>query len=309
MRILVAGGAGFIGSHLVDALLARGYAVTVLDDLSSGNLNNLKDHMNNPTFQFIKGDIREAKTVKRALSGVDAVVHEAAIVSVPLSIKYPELTHSVNVEGTLTLLKACVDNDVKRFVYASSSSIYGEQKKLPITENVKPNPLSPYGSSKLAGEQNCLKFYKVHGLETVSLRYFNVYGHRQTGEYAGVMIKFMERLRNNQAPIIYGDGKQTRDFVHVSDVVEANLLAIERENIAGEVMNIGTGVETSINKLCEIFLKATGKTHLGPIHESQRAGDLKRSQANIAKARKLLGFDPKISLELGVKELLKGQKL
>ena len=304
MRVLVTGGAGFIGSHLVDTLLARGDAVTVLDNLSSGTLNNLKIHMDNPALRFVQGDIRDAGAVERALTDVDAVIHEAAVISVPLSIKDPELAHSVNVEGTLALLKASLKRGVKRFIYASSCAVYGEQAEFPISENAPLKPLSPYASSKLAAEKNCLAFHEREGLETVCLRYFNVYGPRQTGEYAGVMTKFMERLCANKSPIIYGDGEQTRDFVYVSDVVDATLLALERGGAVGEVINIGTGKETNINELCELFLGLAGKTHLKPVHEAWQAGDIKRSQADISKARKLLGFEPKVRLEDGVQRLL-----
>jgi len=306
MRVLVTGGAGFIGSHLVDALLTRGDAVTVLDNLSSGSMDNLKNHADNPAFRFIQGDIRGAEAVKRALAGADAIIHEAAMISVPLSIKDPGLAHSVNVDGTLTLLKASLDHGIKRFIYASSCAVYGEQAKLPISEDAPPKPLSPYASSKLVAEQSCQTFYELEGLETVCLRYFNVYGPRQTGgEYAGVMIKFLERLRNNQPPVIYGDGEQTRDFIYVSDVVDATLLALERDGVAGKTLNIGTGEATSINELCEIFLRAARKTELKPTHEAPRSGDIRRSQADIAKMRKLLGYEPRVSLEQGVEKLLR----
>ncbi len=305
MRVLVTGGAGFIGSHLVDALLARGDTVTVLDDLSSGSMDNLKIHTGNPALRFVRGDIGDTGAVERALVDVGAVIHEAALVSVPLSIKNPKLTHSVNVDGTLNLLKASLKRGIKRFVYASSCAVYGEQAKLPIKGDAPPNPLSPYANSKLAAEQNCRTFYELKGLETVCLRYFNVYGPRQTGEYAGVMTKFMERLRANQSPIIYGDGEQTRDFVYVSDVVDATLLALERGEAAGKTLNIGTGRAMSINEFCGIFLRSAGKTGLKPTHEAHRAGDIRHSQADVTKAMKLLGYNPKISLEQGVEKLLK----
>ncbi|MDI6884654.1 MAG: SDR family oxidoreductase [Hadesarchaea archaeon] len=306
MRVLVTGGAGFIGSHVVDGLVDKGHAVTVLDNLSSGSRENLRAHLANPDFRLIKGDIRDGKAVKKSLSGVDAVVHEAALVSVPRSIREPRLAHEVNVEGTLSLLRASKQAGVERFVYASTCAIYGESNRLPITEDAPLKPNSPYASSKLAAEENCRTFSAIEGLPTVSLRYFNVYGPRQSaGEYAGVMVKFIQRLRNDQPPIIYGDGKQTRDFVYVSDVVEATLLALEREGVAGKVINIGTGKETSINKLCELFLKLTGKTHLKHLHRAPRPGDISRSQADTSKARKLLGFEPKVSLEEGVKKMLK----
>lgn len=298
--MLVTGGAGFIGSHLVDALLARGDEVVVLDDLSSGCLDNLKGCAGNPAFRFIRGDIRDEKVVGLALEDVDAVIHEAALISVLLSIENPELVHSVNVGGTARLLEASSAKGVERFVYASSCAVYGEQAKLPISEDAQPNPLSPYAKSKLEAERSCL----ASELETVCLRYFNVYGPRQTlGEYAGVMVRFAEHLRANQPPIIYGDGEQTRDFVHASDVVEATLLALERD-VAGEVINVGSGKATSISQLCKIFLKTTGKTDLEPVYGPPRVGDIKRSQADIRKAGGLLGFKPKVSLEQGVRELL-----
>ncbi len=310
MKVLVTGGAGFIGSHLVDGLLARGHSVTVLDKLSSGTMDNLKTHTGKPAFRFIQGDIRDAEAVKRALAGVDAVIHEAAMISVPLSIKNPEFARSVNVDGTLTLLKASLGHGVKRFVYSSSCAVYGEQAGPPISEDAPPQPLSPYASSKLAAEKNCLTFHEKEGLETVCLRYFNVYGPRQTaGEYAGVMMKFLERLRSDQPPIIYGDGEQTRDFIFVGDVAEATLLALERKGVAGEVINIGTGEATSINELCEIFLAAAGNTGLNPINKSPRAGDIRHSQADIKKAEKLLGFKPRVSLKEGVKRLWESTKI
>lgn len=303
MQVLVTGGAGFIGSHVVDALISRGDTVTVLDDLSSGKLENLKTHEGSRAFRFIRGDIRDAKAVDKALAGVDAVVHEAAMVSVPLSIKNPGLVNSVNVDGTANLLKASLSHGVKRFVYASSCAVYGKQKKLPIKEEAQPNPLSPYAASKLAAEKKCLSS-EGKRLKTVCLRYFNVYGPRQSGgEYAGVMVKFMERLQASQPPIIYGDGEQTRDFIHVQDVVGATLLALERESVAGEVINIGTGKGTKINELCELFLKAAGKPNINPVYEAPRAGDIRHSWADITKARKLLGFKPKIKLEKGIEML------
>lgn len=305
MRVLVTGGAGFIGSHVVDALLARGNSVIVLDDLSSGKLDNLKQHLANPKFTFVRGDIRDVELVERTLEGTDAIIHEAATKSVPLSFKNPAFTHDVNVNGTLNLLRAASKMKTKRFAYASSAAVYGEQKIIPMKEDAVSNPLSPYGYSKLLGEKECLKFWEAGEIEVVCLRYFNVYGPRLTGgEYAGVMVKFAERLRNNQPPIIYGDGEQTRDFVHVRDVVNATLQTLEHEKAVGNVINVGSGEATSINELCEIFLEATNKTNLKPIYQPPRQGDIKRSQADIAKARELLGYKPTITLEKGVRNLL-----
>jgi len=304
MKVLVTGGAGFIGSHVVDRLMLDGHEVVVLDDLSSGSLENIENHLDEPGFRFVEGDIRHSRTVEKALEGVDAVIHEAAIASVPLSIKNPALTNEINVQGTLNLLKASLEAGIKRFVYASSSAVYGTPSKLPISEDASLRPISPYGESKVAAERHCQTFYGVHGLETVRLRCFTVYGPRQTGEYAGVMTKFLERLQNNQPPIIFGDGEQTRDFVYITDVVEATLLALNSEGVAGMVFNIGTGEVTTINRLCEIFLELTGKTHLKPIYADARPGDIRHSQADITKALKFLGYRPKVSLERGVREFL-----
>jgi nucleoside-diphosphate-sugar epimerase len=310
MKVLVTGGAGFIGSHIVDKLMLEGHEVVVLDDLSSGNLKNIENHLDESGFRFMEGDIRQTRAVEKALDGVDAVIHEAAIVSVPLSIKNPALTNEVNIFGTLNLLEASLRAKVKRFVYASSCAVYGAVLELPINEDAPLRPLSPYASSKLAAEEHCKAFYENSGLETVRLRYFNVYGPRQAaGEYAGVMLKFLERIRGDQPPIIFGDGEQTRDFVHVSDVAEATLLALNRESAVGEVFNIGTGEVTTINRLCEIFLELTGKTHLKPIYANANPGDIRHSQADITKAVKLLGYRPKVSLERGVREFLNRAEL
>jgi UDP-glucose 4-epimerase len=304
MRVLVTGGAGFIGSHLVDALMARGDSVTVLDDFSEGRRENLRPHLGDPGFRLIEGDIRDEASVEKAMSGVVAVIHQAAMKSVPLSMKKPELAHDINVRGTLTLLEKSLDAGVEKFVFASTCAIYGDAEEMPIREDTPPNPLSPYAESKLMAERSCLKFYDREKLPAVSLRYFNAYGPRQLGgAYAGVMSKFIERLRNNRAPVIYGDGEQTRDFIHVKDLVEATLLALDRSGVEGEAINIGTMRRVTINELCRIFIEISGKRDLKPIYEPARPGDIRHSQADISKARKLLKFRPKISIERGVEML------
>ncbi|MBC7219312.1 MAG: SDR family oxidoreductase [Hadesarchaea archaeon] len=308
MRVLVTGGAGFIGSHLVDALLARGHSVTVLDNFSTGSKENIAHHLDNRNFSLVRGDVRDQTAVRRSLEGADAVVHLAALISVPLSMKEPALVHEVNVEGTLNLLRASLEAGITRFVFASSCAVYGEAEKLPIKEETTPQPLSPYASSKLEAEMACRAFYEANALPVVSLRYFNVYGPRQSGgDYAGVMLKFIERLRENQPPVIYGDGNQTRDFIYVTDVVGATLLALEKPGVGGETINVGTMRRTSINELCELFLRLTGRSKLRPRYEEARPGDIRHSQADISKARELLGFRPKVSLESGVKMLLRSQ--
>jgi len=305
-RILVTGGAGFIGSHLVDHLLTNGFEVTVLDNVSTGRMENLSHLQKRKDFHFIKADIRDSDSVRKAVKDVDVVFHEAALVSVTRSVENPVLTNDVNVTGTLNLLKACLDAGVKRFVHASSSSVYGETKTLPKHENLVPQPISPYAVSKLAAENYVKVFHQVYGLETVCLRYFNVYGPRQAyGPYSGVITIFINRLMKNQPPIIYGDGEQIRDFTNVQDVVEANMLAMNNKKAAGEVFNIATGEATTINHLAKLLLQIMGKTNLKPVYQDPRPGDIRRSYADISRARKILGYEPKISLRKGLEKLVK----
>jgi UDP-glucose 4-epimerase len=305
MKVLVTGGAGFIGSHVVDKLMLDGHDVVVLDNLSSGNIRNIEHHMKQSRFRFVEGDIRQDLTVERAIDGADAVVHEAAIVSVPLSIENPVLTNEVNAKGTLSLLEASVKAGVKRFVYVSSCAVYGDASNLPINEDTPARPLSPYASSKLAAEKHCTDFFENRGLETVRLRYFNVYGPRQApSEYAGVMVKFLERIRKDQPPIIFGDGGQTRDFVHVGDVAEATFLAIDRDGAQGNAFNVGTGKVVTINELCDVFLELTGKERLKPVHMDARPGEIRHSQADITRATRVLGYRPRVSLKMGAKDFI-----
>jgi nucleoside-diphosphate-sugar epimerase len=305
-EILVTGGAGFIGSHIVDRLLKEGFKVRVLDNLSTGEKKNLAQHKNKKTFQFIEGDIRNLELVKRAVRGVDAVIHEAALVSVTRSVENPLLSNEINVTGTLNLLKASADAHVKRFVLASSCAVYGDTETLPNHEKLAPKPLSPYAVDKLAAENYAKVFYDVYGLETVSLRYFNVYGPRQKyGPYSGVISIFINCLLENKFPTIYGGGEQTRDFVNVEDVVEANMLALARREAVGEVFNISTGEPITINKITETLQKIMGKSLLKPVHAEPRPGDIKHSYGDITKARRNLGYKPKVQLEKGLSELVK----
>ena len=304
-EILVTGGAGFIGSHIVDRLINEGIKVRALDNFSTGEKNNLTQHKNNQTFQLIKGDIRNTKQVKKAVKGVDAVIHEAALVSVTRSIEDPQLSNEINVTGTTNILKACIDTNVKRFVYASSCAVYGDTEKLPLSENMTPNPLSPYATDKLTSEKNAKTFHDVYGLETVCLRYFNVYGPRQKhGPYSGVISIVINSLLKNKPPTIYGDGKQTRDFVNIKDVVEANMLALSRQEAVGKVFNIATGKATSINNLIKTVQKIMNKTTVNPVYAEPRPGDIKHSYGNIANAQTHLGYIPKIRLEDGLTELI-----
>jgi len=306
MRVLVTGGAGFIGSHTVDRFLADGFEVVVLDDLRSGQLENISQHVGERNFRFVRGDVRDSGLVRELVSDVDAVVHLAALISVPESIRDPVLTNDVNVNGTLNLLKACVDFGVKRFVYASSCAVYGNAESLPIKEDCPARPESPYGVSKLVAENYVRTYHEDFGLETVCLRYFNVYGPRQVySDYSGVITQFMGRLAKDLPLVVFGDGEQTRDFVHVQDVAEANMLALKNGGIAGETFNIGTGVATTVNQLANMLLEVTNKTHLKIMHSKPRKGDIKHSVADISKARRKLHFNPKMSLKDGLEEFTK----
>jgi len=308
-RVLVAGGAGFIGSHIVDRLIEEDIEVTVLDNLYTGQLENLEKHRNNKNFQFVRGDVRKRDLVKRAVKDVDVVFNEAAVVSVPRSMEDPILANEVNVGGTLNLLKACLDAGVKRFVQASSASVYGDTKTLPVSEDMRPNPFSPYAVSELAAENYAQVFCAAYGLETVCLRYFNVYGPRQTySVYSGVITIFVNQLLQNQQPTIHGDGKQTRDFVYVEDVVNANMLALTKREAKCQVFNIATGEATTINQLVENLREITNKKHLKPVHKAPRTGDIRHSYASVEKARKILGYKPKFSLKEGVTKLVEWYK-
>ncbi|MEJ2280556.1 MAG: SDR family NAD(P)-dependent oxidoreductase [Candidatus Bathyarchaeota archaeon] len=267
-KILVTGGAGFIGSHLVDRLIKNGYTVRVIDDLSTGEKQNIAHHKNNESFQFIEGDIRDFNLVKKWVKDVDVVFHEAALVSVSLSVEDPLLSNEINVKGSLNLLKASVDANVKRFIYASSCAIYGDTKELPIIENFSGDPLSPYAADKLAVEKYAKVINDSYEIETVGLRYFNVYGSRQKyGPYSGVISIFINKLLEDKVPTIFGDGEQTRDFVNVKDVIEANMLALS-------------------------------------IYSEARPGDIKHSYADISKAQKILEYEPQIQISDGLEKLI-----
>jgi UDP-glucose 4-epimerase len=306
-RVLVTGGAGFIGSHIVDRLLAEDVEVIVLDSMHSGRLENIEKHLKQSNFRFVKGDVRDVGLVRDLFKGIDAVFHLAALVSVPGSIENPVLTNDVNVNGTLNLLVASADSEVKRFVYASSSAVYGETKTVPIDEEFPTKPLSPYGASKLAAESYVKSFNEVFGLRTVCLRYFNVYGPRQGwSDYSSVITQFIKRFVNDCPPVIFGDGRQTRDFVSVADVVEANMLALTEKGVVGETFNVATGKSTTINHLAELIAQIVGKTYEGK-HEKPREGDIKHSVADISKATRELKYVPKMTLQKGLEDTIAQQ--
>ena len=305
LRTLVTGGAGFIGSHIVDKLIAADFDVTVLDNLDTGKMENITQHKQNRNFHFIKGDICNFSLVKQLVKDADAVFNLAAIASVQRSVENPLLVNDVNVKATLNLLKASVDSDVKRFIQISSAAVYGDASTLPVREEFNPMPLSPYAVSKLAAENYAIVFNQIYGLETVCLRYFNVYGPRQANnEYSGAITIFVSDLLGNRPPTIFGDGKQTRDFVFVEDVVSATMLALKEKNAVGEIFNIASGKATTINKLVQILQKVIDKNNLKAVHKEPREGEIRYSYASIEKARTLLGYEPIFSLENGIKKIV-----
>jgi len=304
-RVLVAGGAGFIGSHIADRLIEEDVEVTVLDNMYAGRPENLENCSRSRKFRFVRGDVRRFSVVKRLVKDVDAVFNDAAVVSVPRSLEEPLLANEVNVGGTLNLLKASVDSGVKRYVQASSASVYGNTETLPVSESLAVNPLSPYAVAELAAENYARVFCRAYGLETVCLRYFNVYGPRQTfSAYSGAITIFLNKLSDGGRPLIFGDGEQTRDFVYVEDVVEANMLALNSAKAVGEAINIGTGVPNTINELVQRLQEKLGKQRLKPIYKSSRQGDVRNSYASIEKAKRMLGYRPKFSLEEGINKLV-----
>jgi UDP-glucose 4-epimerase len=304
---LVTGGAGFIGSHICERLVRDGQKVRVLDDFSAGKEENLSSFRND--VEVIRGDIRDRDTVSRAMRGVDIVFHEAALGSVPRSVADPVTTHEVNITGTLNILLAARDAGVRRVVFASSSSVYGETPELPKHERMELQPLSPYALSKLAGEQYISVFKQVYGLEAVALRYFNIFGPRQDPEshYAAVIPKFATALLTDERPIIYGDGLQSRDFTYVENVVEANLLAAEAEGIAGHAYNVACGGRYTLLELLD-RMKAVLSSDTKPIHEEARAGDVRDSQASIEAAQQAFGYHIKVGFEEGLQRTLEWYK-
>ncbi|MCI0558380.1 MAG: NAD-dependent epimerase/dehydratase family protein [Nitrososphaera sp.] len=300
---LVTGGAGFIGSHIVDELIARGIETYVIDNLSTGSPENLAQHRQSSLLHVMIGDARDAE---RLLSGttIDVVFHEAAIASVPKSVSHPMMVHDVNVNMTLHVLNYCVKSGVKRIVFASSAAVYGILEGRAI-ENVPCRPNSPYGASKLSVEDYLHAYSHTYGLETVALRYFNVYGLRQRySDYSGVITVFATRLLGGESPVIFGDGTQVRDFVHVDDIVQANMLGMEHSAAVGEAFNVASGKATSILDLSRILKGLLGADGVENRFEPARAGDMKLGLASIDKIRGVLSFDPKVQMQQGLKEVV-----
>ncbi len=301
MKVVVTGGAGFIGSNLAEELLKK-HEVTVIDNLSTGRIENLDQIIDK--INFIEGSITDLSLLKEAFAGSDTVFHQAAIPSVQRSVDNPIASNEANVEGTLKVLVAARDCNVRKTVYASSSSAYGDTPMLPKREDMKPNPKSPYAISKLAGEYYCRVFSEVYGLKTACLRYFNVYGPRQNpaSQYAAVIPKFITRVLAREPPVIYGDGTQTRDFTFVKDVVQANILAMQTP--AEGVFNIACGQRVSLNELAGKIMEITG-IKLDPIYDEPRQGDVKDSLADISEARRELGYEPDFNLDSGLEETIR----
>jgi UDP-glucose 4-epimerase len=305
-RYLVTGGAGFIGSHVVDALAGRGDTIRVVDDLSTGRRENLAAH---PRVELIEADLAEPQVAERAVAGVDRALHLAAIPSVPRSVRAPRRSHRANVEATHGLLLAARDAGVRRVVLASSSSVYGESETLPKHEGLRPAPLSPYALHKLIGEQYAALFSRLYGLETVALRFFNVFGPRQSpqSQYSGVISLFIAALLEGRPATIYGDGEQTRDFTYVADVVRGVLLASEAPGASGRAVNLARGGRMSVNELYAGLQRATGASVAAHYAEARR-GDVRHSQAGIELARDLLGFEPRVSVEEGLRRTVDWQR-
>ena len=300
-RFLVTGGAGFIGSHIVGRLLREGNFVRVLDNFSSGKKENLNS--DNKNLEVIEADIRDKNACLKAVETIDFVSHQAALRSVPKSLDRPHEYNAANIDGTLNMLEASLENKVESFVFASSSSIYGEADRFPQRETDTPKLISPYALSKLAGEYYCRIFSKTYGLNALSLRYFNVFGPRQAldDEYAVVIPKFINCILNGESPPVHGDGKQTRDFTYIDNVVEANLLALQAKDTSGEVFNIACGKESSILDIVKT-LNHISNTKIKPIFQPPRIGDVRRTLADISKAKKLLGFRPLVGFEQGLRK-------
>jgi len=299
MRYLVTGGAGFIGSHIVDELVRRGHRIVVLDNLSSGSEENLAGVRDK--IELHTGNIRDLAAVQAACRGADFVIHLAARTSVPRSVEDPLDTNHTNIDGTLNVLVAARDEKVKRLVYAASSSAYGETSTLPKTEAMQPEPISPYGVTKYVGELYAQVFGRVYGLENASLRYFNVFGPRQdpTSQYSGVLSRFMLAATQGQPSVIYGDGQQSRDFTYVENIVDETLRACEASGASGKVFNAGTGQRITLNEVVKMLEKVTGKKTQAK-YEPARSGDILHSQADISLAKKVLGYEPRVGFEEGL---------
>jgi len=302
-KVLVTGGAGFIGSNLTEALLQRGHFVRVLDDFSTGKMENLIFDKKYATLEITKGDICKPSSSQKAMNNMEFVFHQAALPSVQRSVEDPKTSNAVNVGGTLNILLAAREEGVKRVIYASSSSVYGDTPSLPKHEEMPSDPLSPYALQKYIGEQYCRLFYQLYGLETISLRYFNIFGPKQDPNsiYSAVIPKFIDALLQGRPPIIFGDGEQSRDFTYIENVVHANLLAMSVEHLHGEAINIACGERTSLNQLFNVLKRILGST-LFPVYQDPRQGDVRHSLADIRKGKEILNYEPTVPVEKGLEK-------
>jgi len=303
-KVLVTGGAGFIGSNLADELIRLGAKVVVVDNLITGFRENLEEI--DGDFDFIEADVADAEAMKKAVEDVEIVFHQAALPSVPRSVANPLETHNACVNGTFNLLTAARDAGVKRFLYAASSSAYGDQETLPKVETMAPEPLSPYAAAKLTGEYYCRVFSEVYGLDTFSLRYFNVFGPRQnpSSQYSGVISRFIDAFMKGGTPVIYGDGFQSRDFTYIANVVDANIRAAQASSGVGQVMNVANGERISLLDLVEVMKIVTGRTDVEIDFQPERKGDVKHSQADNSRAKEWLGYEKLVGLEEGIRRTI-----
>jgi nucleoside-diphosphate-sugar epimerase len=303
-KVLITGGAGFIGHHLTRRLLRMSYEVVVLDNFKTGKMQNISPHLKNAPFKLVVGDVRNKKVIRNAMNGVDAVVHLAALISVEESFKNPIETHNVNVTGTLNVLEEAARMNIEKFIYASSTAVYGDGNPLPLREGYPPKPLSPYATSKVSAEYYCEMFHRSYRLKTVILRYFNVYGPGQENNpYSGVIAKFLSNALSGAPIVIHGDGKQTRDFIYIDDVVEATILALESSDAVGQTFNICTGTPVSINELATI-VKELMRKDLKITYDKPRKGDIRDNYGDPSKAFEILKFKAKNNLKEGIKKYI-----
>lgn len=303
-KVLVTGGAGFIGSNLAEELIRQGAKLTILDNLITGFQENLEEIKGD--FEFIEGGLNDDAKLEKALEGVEIVFHQAALPSVPRSVDNPQETHQACVDGTFNVLLKSKEAGVRRVVYAASSSAYGNQETLPKVETMRPEPLSPYAAAKLMGEYYCQVFSNVYGLETLCLRYFNVFGPRQnpSSHYSGVISRFVDALMGGKTPVIYGDGETSRDFTFVANIVNANINAAQTTKGVGEIMNVANGERITLNELLEVLKKITGKENISADYQPERLGDVKHSQADITRAKEWLDYQKLVGLEEGLRKTI-----
>lgn len=303
-KCLVTGGAGFIGSNLADELIRNGANVSIIDNLVTGFRENLEEISGD--FDFVEGDLNDNAALDKALEGVEIIFHEAALPSVPRSVADPAETHQACVNGTFNLLLRAKEKGVRRVVYAASSSAYGDQETLPKVETMCPEPLSPYSAAKLVGEYYCRVFNEVYGLETLCLRYFNVFGPRQnpSSQYSGVISRFIDALMKDERPVIYGDGEQTRDFTYIDNVTDANIKAAQTTKGRGGVANVANGERVSLIELLDVMKRVTGKTDVSPIFEAARKGDVVHSQADNGRAKEWFDYEKLVGLEEGIERTI-----